>query len=101
MTQEMSHPAAGGGSMVIRKSAVMPAFASAMIAAQSAVARSAGVRPTFARNRALYERHSWTNCAWVSAFPLIHALGKGKPLGSAVEIAIAESRYPSALVITV
>ncbi len=38
------------------KSAVMPAFASAMMLTQSAAARSTGVRATPARNRALYER---------------------------------------------
>ena len=51
--QEMSQPPAGGGSIVIWRSAVMPAFASAMIAPHAAVSRSAGVRATLARNRAL------------------------------------------------
>ena len=100
ITQEMSQPPAGGGTMVIWKSVVIPAFASPMITAQFAVARSAAVRATLARNRALYERHSWMNCAEVSALPLIHVLGSGNPLASAVTTAIAESRYPSAAVIT-
>ena len=46
-----SQPAVGFIAML--KSAVIPAFASAMIDAQSAAARSAGVRATLARNRAL------------------------------------------------
>ena len=49
--QMTSQPVLGLAAIV--KSAVMPAFASAMIAFQSAAARSAGVRATFARKRAL------------------------------------------------
>ena len=49
--QMTSHPAVGF--IETLKSAVMPALASAMIAFQSAAARSAGVRATLARKRAL------------------------------------------------
>ena len=41
------------------------------------------------------------NCAAVSALPLIQVFGNGKPPGVAVAIAMAESRYASAWVITV
>ena len=96
--------------MVMLKSAVMPAFASAITLVQSTIppaamsARSAGVRATPARKRALYERANWMNCAAVSARPLIQVVGSGKPsdpLGALVAIVMAESRYCSAAVITV
>src|SRR5206468_3693121 len=55
--QTISQPVAGLAATL--KSAVMPVLASAMMLTQSAEARSAGVRPTLARNRALYERIHW------------------------------------------
>jgi len=96
--------------MVMLKSAVIPAFASAITLLQSTIppavmsARSVGVRATPARKRALYERANWMNCAAVSARPLIHVVGRGKPsppAGAFVAIVTAESRYARAAVITV
>ena len=53
MTHAISHPPAGGGFIVIWKSAVIPFVASPSTAVQSTVASSAGVRATVARKRAL------------------------------------------------
>ena len=71
--QMTSHPAEGF--MATLRSLLMPAFASAMTAAQSTAARSVGSRATLARRRALYEWMSWTNCVCVMAMPLIHVSG--------------------------
>ena len=82
------------------RSVVMPAAASSVTCRQSTAARSAGVRATPARKRALYE---WAICASTGAVrvtPLIHgaAVGGGNqsvagPAGTGpATIAIAESR---------
>ena len=98
MGQTTSHPAAGFIAML--KSAVIPAFASAMMLAQSAAARSAGLRPTLARNRALYDRTRRKNPVVSSALPLIQVVGSGKPVGDARAIVIAESSSIRAAVMT-
>ena len=87
------------------KSAVMPFVASAITAAQSTAARAAGVRATPARSRALYDRANRTKLSRVSATPLIHVVGNGKPLAPLVAaaefaIAIAESSICKAAVFT-
>src|SRR5438094_593993 len=70
--------------MVMLKSTVIPAFASAITLLQSTIppavmsARSVGVRATPARKRALYERANWMTGAAVSARPLIHVVRPGK-----------------------
>src|SRR5579862_8143219 len=83
----------------------MPACTSAMTLGQSTAARSAVVRATPARNRALDVWQNCTNCAAVIGFPLIHVDGSGKPLApllafALVAVAIAESSIWSAAAMT-
>ena len=80
------------------KSAVMPFVASAIIAFQSAAPRSAGVRPSPARNFALYERSSLMKSVLLVAVVCeSHSIGMGNPFdpfvaSALLAIVIAESR---------
>src|SRR5712692_3677035 len=106
MGHTTSQPAAGLVPML--KSAVMPAVASAITEAQSTAARSAGFLATPARSRALYDRASCMRRGAVRFWPLIHVAVAGDgsqsaagPAGTgADQMAMAESMYPSAAVMT-
>src|SRR2546423_455507 len=97
--QTTSQPAVGFAAML--KSAVMPALASAMMESQGAAARSAGVRPTLARNRALYERIQRKKFV-VSRLVGVdtQAAGSGNDVELERAIVMAESSSSNALAIT-
>src|SRR4051812_31684115 len=84
----------------------MPACASAMTAAQSTAARSAGVRAVPARYRALYACASFTNSATVSVvdegiqFASIVHCDPPPPAEHALAYAIAESSAASDALVT-
>src|SRR4030088_273455 len=88
------------------KSVVIPFVASAIIAVQSAAARSAGVRPRPARNFALYDRRSFMKSVrLISTVCESQSSGIGKPplpvvAAGLLAMLIAESRLWSATAMT-
>src|SRR2546427_7615222 len=103
MGHDTSQPFVGDIKML--KSLVIPKLASAITCAQFTAARSAGVRATPARKRALYECTNWMNCACVilvTSGSLIQVAGSGNPseLLALPAIAMAESRSARAALMT-
>src|SRR5438445_13676462 len=82
------------------KSVVIPFVASAVIAAQSAAARAVTVRPSPARNFALYDRSNLTKFAAVRSEVCANQSAGIVDAGPAFVMAIAESRSLSAASMT-